>query len=328
MKDLKTARKEINGLLAFFTVCKALLVFFGSCLGAILSAVLTAVFAEGAPQAYLEFGSYGTLSGLLLEISIFVLSLLVPICLYFYFSGKKYTHTVPMAKPEFLQVCFGVGTTVIVGNLAASIGDTILSILFSIFGMEEKYYAMLQNDIAYPSNFWLIPLFVLVLAILPAFLEEIAMRGIGVSVTRKFGIWFTLLFSGFFFAFMHSSWVQIPYAFVIGIVLSYFTLRFKTIWIAILSHFIFNFNSVVQCLIFQNGGAYADIVNIIWAVLFTSLMVGLMVAGIIIYGVKRPDVPKSEYSWGETMKILFSSPFLYVFLALEIFQLIFLLMIY
>lgn len=328
MKNLKMARKELNGLLAFFVICKALLVLSGSCLGIVLSKILTYVFGDGAPQAYLEFGSYGTLSGLLLEICVFVLCLFVPICLYFFFSGKKYTQTIPMKKPEFLQVCFGVGTTVIVGNFAASIGDTILAILFSIFGMEEKYYAMLQSDTAYPSNFWLIPLFVLVLAILPAFLEEISMRGIGVSVTRKFGILFTLLFSGFFFAFMHSSWIQIPYAFVIGIVLSYFTLRFNTIWIAILSHFIFNFNSVVQCLILQNAGVYADILVILWAFLFMSLMAGLMIAGLIIYGIKRPDVSKSEYSWGESMKILFSSPFLYIFLLLEIFQLIFLLMIY
>ena len=328
MKEYKIARKEVNGLLAFFTICKALLVLTGSCLGIILSVVLTSVYGDGAPQAYLEFGSYGTLSGLLLEICVFVLCLFVPISLYFFFSGKKYTQTVPMGKPELLQICFGVGTTVIIGNFAASIGDTVLAILFSIFGMEEKYYAMLQNDTTYPSNFWLIPLFVLVLAILPAFFEEIAMRGIGVSVTRKFGVLFTLLFSGFFFAFMHSSWIQIPYAFVIGIVLSYFTLRFNTIWIAIVSHFIFNFNSVVQCLILQNAGVYADILNTIWAFLFMSLMAGLMIAGIIIYGIKRPDIPKSEYSWGETMKILFSSPFLYIFIVLEICQLIYLLMIY
>ncbi len=328
MKNFKMARKEINGLLAFFVICKALLVLSGSCLGIVLSMILTSVFGDGAPQAYLEFGSYGTLSGLLLEIGVFILCLFVPICLYFFFSGKKYTQTIPMEKPEFLQICFGVGTTVIVGNFAASIGNTILAILFSLFGMEEKYNAMLQSDIAYPSNFWLIPLFVLVLAIFPAFFEEIVMRGIGVSVTRKFGILFTLLFSGFFFAFMHSSWIQIPYAFVIGIVLSYFTLRFNTIWIAILSHFIFNFNSVVQCLIFQNAGAYSDILNIIWAFLFMSLMAGLMIAGIIVYGIKRPDVPKSEYSWGETMKILFSSPFFYVFMVLEVCQLIFLLIIY
>ncbi len=328
MKDLKSARKEINGLLAFFVLCKALLVLSNRFLGTGLFWVLTQIFDDGATQAYLEFASYGTLSGLLLEISVFVLCLFVPICLYFFISGKKYTQTIPSERPEFLQICFGVGATVLIGNLAASMGDAILSILFSIFGMEDKYYAMLQSDVAYPTNFWLIPLFVLMLAILPALFEEISMRGIGVSVTKKFGILFTLFFSGFFFAFMHSSWTQLPYAFVIGIVLAYFTLRFKTIWIAVISHFIFNFNSAVQCLILQNAGTYADILSIIWGLLFTSLMAGLMVAGIIVYGIKRPDIPKSEYTGAEKMKILFSSPFLYIFLLLEAYQLIYLLIIY
>lgn len=328
MGDMKAARKEINGLLAFFVACKSLLVLSGLYLGTALSAVLTFVFGDGAAQAYLEFASYGTVSGLLLEIAVFVLCLFVPISLYFFFSGRKYTQTVPSEKPEFLQICFGVGSTVIVGNIAASVGDTVLLILFSIFGMEDKYYAMLQNNTTYPTNFWLVPLFAVVLAVLPALFEEVAMRGIGVSVTKKFGILFTLFFSGFFFAFMHSSWTQIPYAFVIGIVLAYFTLRFKTIWIAIISHFIFNFNSVVQCLILQNAGTYSDILILAWSFLFSTLMLGLMIAGIVIYGIKRPDVPKSEHTGGEKMKILFSSPFLYIFLALEVYQLIYLLTIY
>lgn len=328
MKDLKSARKEMNGLLAFFVVCKALLVLSNRFLGTGLYWILTLIFGDGAWKAYMEFASYGTLSGLLLEISVFIVCLFVPICLYFFISGKKYTQTIPTEKPELLQICFGVGATVLIGNLAAVMGDAILSILFSLFGMEDKYYAMLQNDISYPTNFWLIPLFVLMLAILPAFLEEISMRGIGVSVTKKFGILFTLFFSGFFFAFMHSSWTQIPFAFVIGVVLAYFTLRFKTLWIAVISHFVFNFNSAVQCLILQNAGTYGEILSIIWGLLFTSLMAGLMVAGIIVYGIKRPDVPKSEYSGAEKMKILFSSPFLYVFVLLEVYQLIYLLMIY
>lgn len=328
MKNMKAARREINGILAFFVLCKGLLVLSGHYLGNFLFTLLQWIFGDAAEQVYSEFASYGTLSGLFLEISVFVLCLFVPICFYFFFSGKKYTQTIPQNKPEFLQICFGVGSTVVVGSVAANLGDSLMLILFSIFGMEDKYYAMLQNDTAYPSNFWLIPIFVLVLSILPAFFEEIALRGIALSVTKKFGILFSLFFSGFFFAFLHSTWVQIPFAFVLGIVLAYFTLRFNTIWIAVISHFIFNFNSVVQCLILQNAGNFATVLNVIWSVLFFTFMLGLMIAGIIVYGIKRPDVPKSVYTGGETFKILLSSPFFYVFMALEAYQLIYLLTVY
>ncbi len=328
MKNLVAERRELNGILALFMACKAALVFASFNLRGILEVISLTLFGDQAEKALAEFGSYGTLSGLLLEISIFLLCLALPICLYFFFSGKKYTSVVPQKKPELLQICFGVGTTVVIGNIAAGVGNVLLFLLFTVFGMQDKYNAMMQNDTTYPSNLWLVPLFAFMLAVMPGILEEVLMRGIGLSGTKKYGTLFALFFSGFFFAFMHSSWTQIPFAFVLGIVLAYFTLRFQTIWIAVISHFIFNFSSVVQAVILQNAGEYAAIWVMVWSLLFTTLMSGFMIAGAIVYGVKRPDLPKSEYTAGEKMKLLFTSPFFYIFLVLEILQLGFLLLVY
>lgn len=328
MKDLKAARKEMNGVLGFFSLCKLLLVLSSLFLGSLLYAILFFIFGNSATRVLSELSSYGTLPGLLLELAVFIFCVFVPICLYFFLSGKKYSDTVPQQKPEFLQICYGVGATVVLGNVSASVGNIALYILFSFFGMQDKYYAMLESTTEYPTNFWLVPLFFILLAVFPAFFEEIMIRGIGLSVAKKYGTLFALFFSGFFFSFMHGTWVQLIFAFVVGIVLAYFTLRFKTIWIAIISHFIFNFNSVVQSLILQNGGRFSSVLSNAWAILYFTLMVGLAVAGVIIYGVKKPDVPKPKYTAGERMKILFSSPFLYVFLCLEAVQLIYLLILY
>lgn len=328
MDDLRTARRELNGAIAAITLCKLLLVFSSLFLSRILSCVLRLVFDEGAHKAYFEFSSYGTLPGLLLNVAVNFFVLFVPISFYFYFSGKRYSDIVPMGKPEFLQVCYGVGATFVVGNISANLGNSLFSLIFSLFGMEDKYFAMLSGETSYPQNFWLVPLFACVLAVLPAFFEETIMRGIGLSATKKFGIAFSLFFSGFFFAFLHSSWTQLPFAFTLGIVLAYFTLRFNTIWIAVISHFVFNFNSVVQCLILQNGGIYANILLIVWTLLFGSLFIGLAVAGLIIYGVKKPHIPKSQYTMSQKMRCLFSSPFFYGFIILTAIQLIYLLYIY
>ncbi len=328
MNRFKIAQKELNGVLFFFCLCKGLLLLTNLFLGDFLYTILHGLFGDTASRLYVQFASYGTLPGLLLEIVIFTICLFLPICLYFFFSGKKYTQIVPMQKPELLQICFGVGTTVVLGNLAATLGDTLLSIFFSILGMEDKYYAMLQSDIDYPENFWLVPLFAIMLAVMPAVFEEISMRGIALNVTKKFGIAFSLLFNGFFFTFLHSSWTQLPYAFVIGIVLAYFTMRFNTIWIAVISHFAFNFSSVIQCLILQNSGQHADFWNVLFSSVFTTTMIGFMVAGLIVYGVKSPNVPKSEFTSGQKFKALVTSPFFYVFISLEAIQLLFLLLIY
>lgn len=318
----------MNGVLALFAGCKLLLLLSSIFSGTILRFVLALIFGEKADQALQEFASYATPSGVFFEIALFVLILFVPICIYFFFSGKRFSETVPQEKPELLQVCFGVGSTVVIGYVFGILGNNVLAILFRLFGMEDKLEAMLSGDVAYPSNFWLILPFAIMLSVLPGFFEEILMRGIGLSVTKRYGVIFALLFSGFFFSLMHSSWTQLIFTFVIGIVLAYFTLRFKTIWIAVISHFIFNFNTVVQSLILQNGSDDSVVFIVIWFLLFMSLMLGLAIAGLILYGVKMPPQPKYGYHFGDGVKAMLCSPFLYIFLVLEAIQLIFLLLIY
>ena len=327
MNHFKVARKELNGVLFFFCLCKALLLLFNMYLSGTLYAILKYFYGEAAYPFYLKFASYGTLPGLLLQIVVYIICIFVPICLYFFFSGKKYSEIIPARRPEVLQICFGVGTTVIVGSVAANIGHTLLSMLFSLFEMQDKYDAMLQVDTSYPTNLWLVPLFIIMIAVLPGFLEEIAMRGIGLNISKKFGFVFAILFNGFFFSLLHSTWTQIPATFAVGIVLAYFTMRFKTIWIAVISHFALNFNSAVQSLILQNAGTNGNLWILLWSVVFNLTMIGFMVAGLIVYGIKF-QAPKSEFRAGLKFKALLASPFLYIFLALEFIQLTFLLSIY
>lgn len=328
MNDIKAARKELNGILALFALCKLFFVLVGRFFSKFLYGILVRFYGENALEAYNAFLSYDTVSGLFLEITISLLVLFVPICFYFACSRKSFSERISTERPELLQIGYGVGVTVIVGNISANLGYVLLQFLFTLFGLEDKYHAMLEADTTYPKNFWLVPVFAVVLAVLPAFLEEILMRGIGLSGTKKFGTWFALLFSGFFFSFMHNTWLQLPFAFVLGIVLAYFTLRFNTIWIAVISHFIFNFNSVIQSLILQNGGQYAEVYVVIWGLLFTSLMLGLAIAGAIVYGIRKPPIPKSAFTGWQRIKILLSSPFLYIFIALSVYQLLYLLTIY
>ena len=328
MKDRRAAQKELNGVVGLLTLCKFLLVTVGITLSSVLYFVLTKLYGENAWQAYREFASYDTFSGVFLDITVSLVCLLIPICLYFFLSGKSFRETIPQDRPEWLQVGYGVGTTVVLGYGAAVIGQFLLSVIFMIFGAEEKLNAMLSAETIYPTHLILVPLFALFLAIMPAFLEEFAMRGIVLSATKKFGSLFSMLFNGFFFAFLHNSWTQPFFAFIIGMVLTYFTLRFKTIWIAVISHFIFNFNSVVMSLLQQNGGAYGMLFTALWLCMILVTMLGFIIAGIIIYRVKKPDLPKSEYTAKEKWGMIFRCPYVYIFVLLTIVQLVYLLLIY
>ena len=327
MKDYSSAKKALNGVLAFLSACKFLLLLTSLLSGTVLLSILKIFLGNDAEIALETFNSYDSLAGLLFNIAVSILCLFVPIALYFVFTGRRLRDTASGAAPEFLQICYGVGATVTIGNVTASASNTFFLLLFTVFGMEEKFYALAQSDTTYPTTLWGAVLFAILLAVLPGFLEEVVMRGISLNVTKRLGTAFSLVFSGFFFGLMHSSFLQLPYAFVLGIVLAYFTLKFKTIWIAIISHFLFNFSSAIQALILQNCGDYGTLLSVVWMLLFNSLMTGLFVAGLIVYGVKKPDNPKSEFSFGEKMKMLFTSPFLYVFCVTAIAHLILILVL-
>ena len=78
----------------------------------------------------------------------------------------------------------------------------------------------------------------------------------------------------------------------------------------------------------QNGGAYGMLFTALWLCMILVTMLGFMIAGIIIYRVKKPDLPKSEYTAKEKWGMVFRCPYVYIFVLLTIVQLVYLLLIY
>lgn len=321
MSDLKKARRGLS--LALFTVAlvKGLFLLVGFTGERVLKWFLHLVYADASSAAFEEFADTTTLSSALFDIVITIFCSFIPLAIYFWLSGNRFRDVIPTEKASLLQIGYGVGATVTVGYLANIGGYYLLLWLFRLLGEENTFYRMTQGSSSYPTNFWVLILLLLSVAVLPALLEEFLVRGILLSATRKFGLCFSLFCSGFFFAFLHNTWLQIPFTFVLGILLAYFTLRFNTIWIAVISHFIFNLNSVILSLISQNSQAYGFIWSSLWFFLFFPLMVGLTVAGIVIYGIKKPNEVKCNFSWGQKTLTLLASPFFWIFIAFTVIRL-------
>jgi membrane protease YdiL (CAAX protease family) len=70
----------------------------------------------------------------------------------------------------------------------------------------------------------------------PALIEEFAVRGIALGILRKFGDSFAILTSSVLFALMHRNFQQIPFAFLVGLVLAYITIKTNSIWISVAVH--------------------------------------------------------------------------------------------
>ena len=63
---------------------------------------------------------------------------------------------------------------------------------------------------------------------------------------RKFGDWPAIFVSAFLFGILHGNFIQIPFAFVVGIGLGIATVMTNSLWPAIIAHFINNSYAILS----------------------------------------------------------------------------------
>ena len=135
-----------------------------------------------------------------------------------------------------LALFFGGGVFCLFANIAAAYVDSI----FTSFGID---YSIGETDI--PKGIFGFLLYALSTAIVPAVLEEFALRGIVLGSLRKFGNTFALITSSICFGIMHGNFEQIPFAFMAGLILGFVTIKTGSLRTAMFIHFLNNFISVV-----------------------------------------------------------------------------------
>lgn len=116
---------------------------------------------------------------------------------------------------------------------------------------------------------------VISISIIPALVEEFAFRGVILSQLRKYGNGFAVVGSALLFGMFHMNYVQLPFAFLVGLVLGWLMIRTNNLWIPI---FIHGLNNALSLLFEYLGNtlpqAVYDQVN-------TALFLGLMLVGLI-----------------------------------------------
>ncbi len=113
------------------------------------------------------------------------------------------------------------------------------------------------------------------MAVVPAIIEEFAIRGVVMQPLRRYGDGFAIVVSALVFSIMHGNMAQIPYTVLGGIYLGYLAIATGSIWPSIIVHFVNNMYSVVVMSVDSNFGESASGVAAI-------MMIGaLIVVGII-----------------------------------------------
>lgn len=141
-----------------------------------------------------------------------------------------------------------------------------------------------QPEVEMPNGILGFILATLSVAVAPALFEEFLFRGAIMGSLLKYGKSFAIFTSAIIFSLVHGNLVQIPFAFMVGLVLGFIALKTNSIWTAVIVHFLNNFISV--CLDYAGDLINEDVLNGIYIIL---LAVIIMVGFIGLYLLTRKD---------------------------------------
>ncbi|MCI6401562.1 MAG: type II CAAX endopeptidase family protein [Candidatus Fimivicinus sp.] len=230
----------------------------------------------GLGDAYLNNTLFQNAYGILFSIFCVGLPFLL---VYLLLYARRQAPAIPLNAPRnklraFLLVLIGL-LVCMAGNYATN----GLILFFNLFGIE-----LTAPEVQAPVDAFGCVILFLQSAVVPAIVEEFAMRGVVMQPLRKYGDWFAILMSSFVFALMHGNLVQAPFAFIAGIGLGYAVIASGSLWTGILIHLFNNSISVVQTIAATNLSP--EKANLISAVLI-GVIIAAGAAALLLYLFKK-----------------------------------------
>ncbi len=170
-----------------------------------------------------------------------VCGLLIPFGIGGYFIGKKtktmpFNFDAPVSTPLMLWA-------VPFGFFVCLAGNYITSIFVNF--MSKTGVELSAPDFPVPTDFAGRIVYALAIAVVPALVEEFAIRGAILQPLRKYGDKFAILASAIIFAVLHGNLIQAPFALIAGIGIGYAVCITNSLWTGVLIHFCNNLYSVV-----------------------------------------------------------------------------------
>lgn len=123
---------------------------------------------------------------------------------------------------------------------AEALADSPFIDLSYIFELFEE-----QSNAAF-SSLWGTVFYFLATCIFAPIGEEFVCRGVLLAHLRRYGDWWAILMTAMLFGLMHMNFYQSPYAFLMGIVLAFVTVKTESLRCAVLIHMINNTISTVN----------------------------------------------------------------------------------
>lgn len=185
----------------------------------------------------------------------------IPYIFIFKTAGFNISELVPLAKPKKQSVL----PLFLIGISFCSFANILVSLAGNVFSNLGIDYEV--NFGENPQGVFGFLLSFLATVAVPALVEEFACRGLILGSLRKFGEGFAIFTSSIIFGVMHGNFEQMPFAFLVGLVLAFITVKSGTLWIAVAVHAFNNFASVFFKYAFV--GVSRDIQNAVYTIFLT-----------------------------------------------------------
>lgn len=229
-----------------------------------------------------------------------VFSIVIPF--YLAYSSLKSRNTVsalPFGKPEktsdFLLLIPACMMICIIGSYASGILSSLVNAWFGIEFTEPE-------DTGVYTTVTGVLLSLFQTALIPALVEEFAIRGVVLQSLRKYGDKFAIIMSAVVFALMHGNMIQIPFAFIAGIAIGYAVIKTGTMWTGIAIHFLNNLISILSSVVINNNSQAVGTAFILISYA-TIIIVGVLCT--VMYLKKNPNI-YSGFSHGEVRYLTLS----------------------
>ncbi|MCL2106158.1 MAG: CPBP family intramembrane metalloprotease [Oscillospiraceae bacterium] len=176
-------------------------------------------------------------------------------------------------------------------GLAACFAGSLVSALISWLA-EEAGMVFESPEFGSPTNIPMLLAELLAVALGPAVIEELLMRGAVMQPLRRYGDGFAITMSALLFALLHGNMVQAPFAFVCGLALGYITVRSGSLWPAMVVHFINNGFSV---LVSYMNNYYSEEAVERFSSFYVVVIFVLGLAGAALYWAYSQPQPQPRY---------------------------------
>lgn len=239
------------------------------------------------------------------QISVSMIMMVLPALFLIRLERKTEPKILLFDKPKkklFLPFIFiGLGVCAF-----ANIATNVIAVFLEELGI---FYS--SPELTKPDGIFGTIIIILSSAVTPALVEEFLMRGAILGSIRRYGEDIAVIVSAILFGFMHANILQIPFAFMVGLILGYAVIKTGSIWTGVAIHFINNFMSVLLSDLIPFGEAeYLKnaVTTLYFAISLALFFIGIFMLSGLEKGKLKLQSGELKATFKEKLGWFFSSP--------------------